>query len=173
MIGLRGKWAQGLQPRFFCWVIKDRLAAGERPGGFARNHRKVRRQEELIWLAQNGFTHLVSLLDSPHNLHAYEEAGISYVHVPIGRHDEMPERLTAIYAAVASLLDDPQERLYLHHEEFGEKTLGVIGGYLAYAGLVDDGPDVISLVEKLTGRNLGSEAREIVSTTLEHGIRRG
>ncbi len=172
MSGLRGKWAQGLQPRFFCWVIKDRLAAGERPGGFARNHRKVRRQEELIWLAQNGFTHLVSMLDSPHNLHAYEEAGIAYVHVPIGRQDEMAERLAAVYSAVASLLDDPLERVYVHHEEFGEKTLGVIGGYLVYSGLVDNGPDVISVVEKLTGRNLGAEAREIVSTTLERGIRR-
>ena len=47
---VRGRWAQGLEPRGFCWIIKDRLAASERPGGFARNHRKVRRQEELIWL---------------------------------------------------------------------------------------------------------------------------
>ena len=57
---LRGRWAQGLQPRFFCWIIKDRLAAAERPGGFARNHRKVRRQEELIWLKSHGFTRVVS-----------------------------------------------------------------------------------------------------------------
>jgi hypothetical protein len=65
--GLRGRWAQGLQPRYFTWVIMDRLGAGERPGGFARNHRKVRRQEELIWLSVHGFTHIVSFLDSPHN----------------------------------------------------------------------------------------------------------
>ena len=32
--------------RNFTWVIKDRLAMSERPGGFAPNHRKVRRQEE-------------------------------------------------------------------------------------------------------------------------------
>ena len=87
--GLRGRWAQGLQPRYFTWVIKDRLGAGERPGGFARNHRKVRRQEELIWLSVHGFTHIVSLLDSPHNLHAYDEAGLAYVHVPLGPHDEL------------------------------------------------------------------------------------
>lgn len=173
MTGLRGRWAQGLQPRFFCWVIKDRLATGERPGGFARNHRKVRRREELIWLAQHGFTHLVSLLDSPHNLHAYDEAGIAYAHVPIGRHDEMPERLAEIYDTIATFLDDPVERIYLHREELGEKTLGVIGGYLLYAGLVDTGPRVVSLVENLTGRNLGAEAREIVSATLEHHISRG
>ena len=61
---MRGRWAQGLEPRGFTWVIKDRLAASERPGGFARHHRKVRRQEELIWLAGNGFTHVLSLLDT-------------------------------------------------------------------------------------------------------------
>ena len=91
--GLRGRWAQGLQPRNFTWVIRDRLGAGERPGGFARNHRKVRRQEELIWLGANGFTRVVSLLDSPHNLHAYEEAGLVSVHVPLGPHDELAARL--------------------------------------------------------------------------------
>ena len=172
MSGLRGRWAQGLEPRFFCWVIKDRLAAGERPGGFSRNHRKVRRQEELIWLTQHGFTHVVSLLDSPHNLHAYDEAGIAYAHVPLGRHDEMSERLSEIYRTLASYLDDPNERIYLHHEEFGDRTLGVIGGYLIYAGLVDAGPQAISLVEKLTGRNVGSAGREIISVTMGHGLRR-
>ena len=65
MTTLRGRWAQGLEPRMFSWIIKDRLAASERPGGFARNHRKIRRQEELIWLAQNDFTRVISLLDSP------------------------------------------------------------------------------------------------------------
>ncbi len=90
---VKGRWAQGLEPRAFCWVIKDRLAASERPGGFARNHRKVRRQEELIWLIGHGFTHVLTILDSPHNLHAYEEAGVPHAHVPLGRHDEWPDRL--------------------------------------------------------------------------------
>ena len=111
--GLRGRWAQGLQPRYFTWVIKDRLGAGERPGGFARNHRKVRRQEELIWLNVNGFTHVLSLLDSPHNLHAYEEANIAYVHVPLGPHDELAPRLGAIYTTLEKLLEDPDEKLYI------------------------------------------------------------
>lgn len=172
MTSLRGRWAQGLEPRYFCWFIKDRLAAGERPGGFARNHRKVRRQEELIWLKQQGFTHLVSLLDSPHNLHAYEEAGVAYLHVPLGRHDEMPARLTEVFATIARLLDDPAERLYLHHEEFGDRVLGVLAGYLIYAGLVDNGPHAISIIEKITGRNLGATGREIVAATLEHDITR-
>ena len=45
---LRGKWALGIQPRNFTWIIKDRLAICERPGGYGVNHRRVRRQEEII-----------------------------------------------------------------------------------------------------------------------------
>lgn len=162
---LRGRWAQGLQPRNFTWVIKDRLGAGERPGGFARNHRKVRRQEELIWLSVNGFTHVVSLLDSPHNLHAYDEAGLPYVHVPFGN-DDLVQSLEAIYATLAKLLDDPDEKVYLHYEEFGDRVLGVLAGYLLYAGLVDQGPHAISVVEKLTSRSIDAEGRNIVALTI-------
>ena len=36
---MKGKWAAGIPPRNFTWVIKDRLAMSERPGGFAPNHR--------------------------------------------------------------------------------------------------------------------------------------
>jgi hypothetical protein len=169
--GLRGRWAQGLQPRYFTWVIKDRLGAGERPGGFARNHRKVRRQEELIWLNVNAFSHIVSLLDSPHNLHAYEEAGLAYVHVPIAPHDELAPRLLAVYTALNKLLEDPTEKLYLHGEEFGDKLIGVIGGYLLFAGLVDSGPHAISIVEKLTSRSLGASGREVVAITIDELLR--
>jgi len=169
---LRGRWAQGLEPRFFTWIIKDRLGASERPGGFARNHRKVRRQEELIWLRVNGFTHIVSLLDSPHNLHAYDEASLAWAHLPLGRHDELQDRLLGIYTAVGDYLDDPNEKLLIHHEEFGDRLLGVLAGYLIYAGLVDSGPHAISIMEKLTERNLGAQGREIVSVTLEEHLAR-
>ena len=167
---MRGRWAQGLEPRGFTWVIKDRLAASERPGGFARNHRKVRRQEELIWLAGNGFTHVLSLLESPHNLHAYDEAAIAYEHLPLGRHDEWSTNLPVIYVTLKQWLDDPAERVLIHHEEFGERLLGVLAGYLLYAGVVDDGSHVIVLMEKLTGRQLGAPGREVVAATIAEGL---
>jgi hypothetical protein len=53
------------------------------PGGFAPNHRKVRRQEEIIWLQVQGFTRVVSLLPSSHNLQAYEEESLASVHFPL------------------------------------------------------------------------------------------
>lgn len=167
---MRGRWAQGLEPRFLTWVLTDRLAISERPGGFARNHRKVRRQEELIWLAGHGFTHVLSLLDSPHNLHAYEEAGIAYEHVPLGRHDELPDRLRDIYATLSGWVADPSERVLMHHEEFGDRLLGVVAGFLLYEGVVNEGPHAIVVLEKLTGRQLGSIGREIVAVTVDESI---
>ena len=88
MPGMKGKWAQGIQPRNFAWVIQDRLAVCERPGGYAANHRRVRRQEEIIWIREQGFTCVVSLIPSPHNLHNYAELGVKWRHRPFGVHEE-------------------------------------------------------------------------------------
>jgi hypothetical protein len=167
---MRGRWAQGLEPRGFCWIMQDRLAASERPGGFARSHRKVRRQEELIWLAGHGFTHVLSLLESPHNLHAYEEAGIPYEHVPLGRHDDWPQSLERTYSTLEKWLDDPIERVLIHHEEFGERLMGVLAGFLLYAGVVQEGAHAIVMMEKITGRELGAPGREIVAAAVNSGL---
>jgi hypothetical protein len=65
---------------------------------------------------------------------------------------------------------DPQERVLMHHEEFGDRLLGVLAGYLLYSGLVDTGPHATVVIEKITGRQLGSVAREIVAVTVDEGI---
>ena len=54
-MAVKGKWAQGIEPRNFRWVIKGSLAVCERPGGYGPNHRRVRRQEEIIWVREQGF----------------------------------------------------------------------------------------------------------------------
>ncbi len=75
-----------------------------------------------------------------------------------------------VYATFGKLLDDPTEKLFVHHEEFGDRLLGVMGGYLLYAGLVDQGTHAISIIEKLTGRSIGSVGREIIASTLEEHL---
>ena len=88
LMGMKGKWAQGIQPRNFAWVMKGKLAVCERPGGYGANHRRVRRQEEIIWIREQGFTCVVSIIPSPHNLHNYTELDVTWRHRPFGVHDE-------------------------------------------------------------------------------------
>ncbi|MEZ5171708.1 MAG: hypothetical protein R3A49_13340 [Acidimicrobiia bacterium] len=169
---MRGRWAQGLEPRMFCWVVQDRMAISERPGGYGRSHRKVRREEELIWLKREGFTRVLSLLDTPHNLSAYEEAEIEYARVPLGEPDDESERLVPVYESIARLLDVPDSRILVHHEDLGDRVLGAVAGYLLYTGAVDTGPHAVAIVEKLTGRELGAAGRRVVAVTLDEEMKR-
>ncbi|MGZ0216795.1 MAG: hypothetical protein ACKVKP_12180, partial [Acidimicrobiales bacterium] len=79
---MKGKWAAGIEPRNFAWVMKDQLAVCERPGGYGANHRRVRRQEEIIWLRQQGFDIVFSLIPGSHNLNNYRELGLPFAHRP-------------------------------------------------------------------------------------------
>ena len=159
---MKGRWAQGIVPRYFTWIITDQLAISERLGGYGVNHRKVRRQEEIIWMREQGFTRIVSLLPSPHNLHHYEELGVEYRHLPLGPHDDPGEALPAIWDDLQSQVN-VGSKIIVHHDEFGDRLLGVMGGYLVHAGLVTEGPRATAMIERLVERQLGPVAREYVA----------
>jgi hypothetical protein len=84
----------------------------------------------------------------------------------------MAARLLDIYEHLSGWLDDPAEKVFLHHEEFGDRVLGELAGYLVYSGLVQEGPHAISVIEKITGRNLGADGREMVAVTIAENLRR-
>lgn len=163
---MKGKWAAGIPPRFFEWIIKGQLAISERPGGYARNHRKVRRHEEILWLRNEGFTRVVSLLPSTHNLHAYDEHGVVYSHVPFGPHDDPAVVLPELYAALKGWLADG-ERILLHQEELNDRLMGVVGGYLRWSGLVPSGPKTITVIEQILHRQMGPDGRTLVTLAPE------
>ncbi|HTV11845.1 MAG TPA: hypothetical protein VME20_08270 [Acidimicrobiales bacterium] len=163
---MRGKWAAGIKPRFFTWVIKDKLAICERPGGYARNHRKVRRREEILWIKCQGFTRVVSLLASPHNLHAYDEEKLVWSHVPFASNDDPSVVLPDLYDQLRCWLREG-ERVMVHQEEVGDRLLGVVAGYLNWSGLLSDGAQSIAVVERLFGRQMGPQGRELVAMVPE------
>jgi hypothetical protein len=159
---MRGKWAAGIKPRFFTWVIKDKLAVCERPGGYARNHRKVRRREEILWLKCQGFTRVLSLLASPHNLHAYDEEGLPWSHVPFSANDDPLVVLPEVYDSLRAWLRHG-ERVLVHQEEVNDRLMGVVAGYLFWSGLISAGAQAVAIVERLFGRQMGPEGRELVA----------
>lgn len=160
---MKGKWAAGIPPRNFTWVIAGQLAMSERPGGFAPNHRRVRRQEEIIWLQAQGFDRVVSLLPSSHNLQAYEERDMPSVHFPLPQHGEVRPVLAELYGDLHQRLL-AGEQVLVHQEELGDRVAGTLAGYLLWSGRLPSGPQAVTVMEHLTGHPLGPSGRELVSS---------
>jgi len=163
-VAMKGKWAQGIRPRNFHWILKEQLAVCERPGGYGANHRRVRRQEEIIWVREQGFTTVISLISAPHNLHNYDELGVTWLHRPFPT-DEPAPFLVALYPELKELTARGG-KLLVHQEELGDRICGLMAGYLLYDDLVDTGPKAISVIEQITQRQLGPVGRELVSVAL-------
>ena len=168
---MRGKWSKGIQPRNFCWIIKDQIAICERPGGYTANHRRVRRHEEIIWIRENGFARVVSLMGSPHNLFAYDELEVPYEHVPFGVHDDAHVVLGDLLPRLRQWVANG-ERILVHQDEISDRLQGVMAAYLVYAGKITSGPQAIMVIEHLMSRQLGSVGREIVTLALD-GVAEG
>ena len=124
---LRGKWALGITPRNFTWFMKDKLAVCERPGGYGDNHRRVRRQEEIIWLRENGFGCVVSIIPATHNLHNYDELGMPYLHRPFTGTDDLGMWLQAFYNEINGLLE-ASTKVIVHNESVDDRLIGIMGG---------------------------------------------
>ena len=94
----------------------------ERPGGFAPNHRRVRRQEEIIWIREQGFTRVVSLLPSPHNLHNYDEAELAWRTSRSPRPTTSARRSSTLLPRTSTTWLRAGERLLVHQEELGDRV---------------------------------------------------
>ena len=158
---LRGKWALGITPRNFTWFMKDKLAVCERPGGYGDNHRRVRRQEEIIWLRENGFGCVISIIPAPHNLHNYDELGLPYLHRPFTGVDDLGLWLKSFYTELSGLLEQ-STKVMVHNESVDDRVIGILGGYIRWSGMVDDSSMAINLTERIAKRQLDPFAREVI-----------
>lgn len=163
---MKGRWAAGIPPRNFAWIVRDQLAVSERPGGFAATHRRVRRQEEIIWLKVQGFARVVSVLVSPHNLSAYDEGGLTSSHIPVPASGDAREALAELYTRLSAWMA-AGERVLVHGDELGDRVLGAVAGYLLWSGRLQGGPQAIAVVERLVGKQLGSAGRDLVAQAEE------
>ena len=158
---MSSKWSEGIEPRGFRWIITERFGVCERPGGYGVGHRRVRRLEEIIWLRRHEIDLIVSITSIPYNLHDYDERGLAYVHLPFSDPSAGTGRLQQILSTIRD--HSSSERVVLHHDSIGDRVSGVVAGYLLWSGLVDSGPEAITIAERLLERELGPMAREIVA----------
>jgi hypothetical protein len=71
------------EPKRIWWARPRKLCALERPGGGGRSHRPERRQQDIEYLKAAGVHTIISTMKTRHNLEAYDEAGLDWVHVPV------------------------------------------------------------------------------------------
>ena len=167
---MRGRWADGIEPRNLIWVLKDRLAICERPGGYGANHRAVRRTEEIIWIRRHDFDCIVSTLSGPHNLHSYDELEMPHLHLPLGDAPGVAPTLAA-YEEITRRVNEGR-RLLVHHERVDDVLAGFIAGYWLWMGRYRDVPSALHATERLLRRPIGQRGRETVLGVAAAGVTR-
>jgi hypothetical protein len=109
---------------------------------------------------------VISLIPSPHNLHNYDELGVAWQHRPFTAEDDEVAYLNDLYPELDRLRGEGVMVL-LHQDELGDRLVGLVAGYVLWAGLLEDGPQTISVVERMVDRQMGPLGRGLVTLAIE------
>jgi len=144
-------------------VIAGQLAVSERIGGHGFQHRRVRREEEILWLKAHGINCVFSLLEGNQNQAAYEAAGFYYENHRV-QPDIEDDELDVVFAALHYSVSDLKQSVLVHRDLVDDTIVGLLGGYLVYAGLIQNPIIATSIIQEITGRPLGPEGRRLIPT---------
>lgn len=146
-------------------MIADRLAVSDRVGGSGFQHRRVRREEEITWLVEEGgINTIVSMLPGNQNLAAYRQSGIATYSVPVGSPIESDD-VNRFFATLDKALDRNHAKVLVHREAIDDTVGGLLGGYLVTSGLVDDPILALAVIQQILGRALGPDGRSLIPAT--------
>ena len=158
---MKGKWAAGIPPRNFTWVIQDHLAVSERPGGFAPTTAACAARRRSSGCASGLHPGRLAppVAAQPGRL---RRGGLAWSHFPLGA----PATRERPGSTSTSDIDDSLAaglRILVHQEELGDRIMGVIAGYLVWSGRITDGPQAIAVVEQIVGHAMGAPGRELLA----------
>ena len=89
-----------------------------------------------------------------------------YLHRPYGPGDDARTVLHALYPEIHEQLT-AGSKVVLHADEVGDRVAGVVGGYVRWTGMVPEGPQAISIIETITGRQLDPMGRGLIALAAE------
>lgn len=164
---LRGKWAQGIQPRDFLWILKDQLAICERLGGRGSSHRPIRRQEEIVWVLNSEIDLTISLIPGTHNLDAYKKLGLPHRHWPVNDGEDPTVNLPKIYEQMG-LAIEANKTMLMHRISLDDTVMGFFGGFLIWGGYLHNATDATVMIERLFSKQVGSKGRVIINTIADN-----
>ncbi len=153
--------ATGLQPRDFTWVIKGRLAVSQRVGGYGDHHRRIRREEELTWLTQSGFTGIMALCESAEGFAHYREVGLDVFHHPVPAGDESGFA-KGFFDSLAKALGRKDATVLVHRDFIDDTIIGLLGGYLVASGMLESPVQAMAIIQEIAKRPLGPLGRSLI-----------
>ena len=138
------------------------MAVSERVGGYGFQHRRVRREEEIIWLKEQGINTVLSFLPSNQNSAAYDAAGFRVLAHTVEGFPEEGEDVAAIFAAMDAALAPPGASVLIHRDTIDDTMSGILAGYLVHSRLGDDPIIATSVIQEIVGRPMGPEGRSLI-----------
>jgi hypothetical protein len=69
--------------------------------------------------------------------------------------------LKAFYTELHGMLDSGL-KVIVHNENVDDRLVGIMGGYIRWAGLVEDPSQAITVIERIAGRQLDPFGREVI-----------
>ncbi len=149
------------EPRTYAWLIPERLAVAERPGGGGRSHRRQRRDDELAWWAAHGVTTIISGMRSRHGLLEAALAGFRIRWHPLVTQEQAARETQALVADARALLDRGEGAVLVHVDRAGEWLAGVDAALRLGLGLARTRADALAQAAG-DGLPLGDVSRVIV-----------
>lgn len=157
----------GLKPRDFVWVIAGRLAISQRIGGHGIQHRRIRREEEILWMKHEaGINTVVSLLEGNQNVNAYEDAAITVINEPLFADFDTDEDVARVLKTLHGAVSTRGSSVLLHRDTVDDTLAGLLAAYLLYSEMLDDPIKASVVIQEILGRPLGPRARAMISATL-------
>jgi hypothetical protein len=151
----------GLEPRGFRWVIKGRLATSERIGGYGFQHRRVRREEEVVWLQDHGVNSVLSLLPAQQSTSAFDTAGLRFAWCRVPD-DIEPEDMRVVFDSLTAVLAPPGAVVLVHRDTIDDTLAGILAGYLIDTQMVNDPIVATDVIQRILGRAIGPEGRRLI-----------
>lgn len=153
----------GLQPREFVWIIAGQLAVAQRIGGYGFQHRRVRREEEILWLQKEASVNtILSFMSTNQNMTAYEEVPFAVHHEPVSTNPDSAEVNRAM-RSLRRALTQPGAIVLVHRETVDDTLAGLLAGYLLYSKMVNDPIKAAAVVQEILGRPIGPVGRAIIT----------
>ena len=86
---------------------------------------------------------MISLIPAPHNLHNYDELGVTWRHRPFAATTSRSRYLAGAVPRAQATCWPSGTKVLIHGEELGDRICGAVAGYLLWDGLIDTGPRTV------------------------------